>query len=389
MRKTLLAASAALALCSMTGAASAADVELYGLIITGFSYVHSDADVAGADNKDSFTMETGKEFGSRWGIRGTEDLGNGYKVGFVLESGFRSDDGTFDQSGKLFGRESRINLMTPYGRLSFGVLPLFGSTLGADGLFRAIDPLFANYTQAFGSGFASASSWTRVDNAVSYVTPTFGGVTGYAMYPFKNSASGQGTEGKGGEADRYASLALRYKAGAFESVLVADTTMYGSARTGANAHEDNGYTVTLGGNYTFGNGLKLLAFAQNFQDQELNAARGRGGVALDGIKHYADLTNGENGNYGFVDGWGGSLGVNFPLLGGTAKGQVAYRDMDNQDDVNFKRWTVCAGYDYNLSKRTAVYAMTGWTQEKIENTKANKEGKPSGYEFTFGMVHRF
>ena len=379
MRKTLLAASAALALAAMS-TAQAADVELYGLINTGFSYIHTDADVAGVNDTDTFTMENGKEFGSRWGIRGSEDLGNGFKVGFTLESGFRSDDGTLDQGGKLFGRESRLYVVTPAGRFSFGNLPIFGSTLSMDGLFRAIDPLFANYTSAFGSGFATASSWTRVDNAVSYVTPTFAGLTGYAMYSFKNSASAAGTEGYGGSTDRYASGALRYQVAGLEAVLVADTTMYGTDRSPETTHHDNGWTVTLGGNYTFANGFKVLAFAQKFQDQELST-RARAGVMKDAIDH-TDI-----GSYGFVDGWGASLGMNMPLVGGTVKGQVAYRDMDNQDDVSFKRITVCAGYDYPLSKRTAVYAMTGWSQEKME--VANEEYKPNGYEFTFGVVHRF
>ena len=40
-----------------------------------------------------------------------------------------------------------------------------------------------------------------------------------------------------------------------------------------------------------------------------------------------------------------------------------------------------------ISKRTAVYAMTGWSQEKVEN--GTTEAKPNGYEFTTGIVHRF
>lgn len=384
MRKSLLATAAMLALAGMSSA-QAADVEVYGLINTGFSYIHTDADVAGVNDTDTFSMENGKEFGSRFGLRGSEDLGNGLKVGFILESGFRSDDGTLDQSSatatKLFGREARLYVETPAGRFSFGNLPIFGSTLARDGLFRAIDPLFANYTSAFGSGYATASSWTRVDNAVSYVSPTFAGLTGYAMYSFKNSAAKNGTEGRGGNSDRYASAALRYQMGGLEAVLVADTTMYGTYREDAEANSNDGWTVTLGGNYTFANGFKVLAFVQDFGDQELNTIA-RGGVALSGIQSAATTHS-----YGFVDGWGASLGMNMPVLGGTVKGQVAYRDMDNQVDDSFKRITVCAGYDYPLSKRTAVYAMTGWSQEKIET--ATQDAKPNGYEFTFGIVHRF
>ena len=206
MKKSLLALSVAAAAMG----AHAADVQVYGLIDTSLSFVSSDADFAGHDRVNSFSMENAKEFGSRFGLKGSEDLGNGYKVAFVLESGIKSDDGSLDQGGKLFGREAHVDLVGPFGKLSAGLMPLFGSTLGADGLFRAIDPLFANYTKAFGSSCISASSWTRVDNAISYVTPTFAGLTGYAMYSFKSSGLTTSTEGRGGESDRYASVAARY-----------------------------------------------------------------------------------------------------------------------------------------------------------------------------------
>ena len=316
-------------------------------------------------------MENASEFGSRWGIRGTEDLGNGYKVGFVLESGFKSDDGTLDQGGRLFGREAHIDLYSPYGTLSAGVLPIFGSVLGANGLFRAIDPLFANYTVGFGSGFATASKLTRVNNALSYVTPTFSGVTGYAMYSFQTDTTDDKNQVEGkSSADRYASLALRYQNASLEGILVADTTLYSNQRQGEKKHSDDGFTITVGGNYKFDSGLKFVTFYQYFQDQELNTAQ-RGGVAADGINSFTG-----NKGYGFVDGWGASFG------------QIAYRDMDNQNDVDFTRWTVAAGYDYSLSKRTAVYAMAGYSQEKLE--QANKESAtPNGYQIVIGTVHRF
>ena len=375
MKHSILCCAVTGALAS--GAAFAADTQIYGVIDTGFS-VRNNQYVNG--NSDTTTrMVSGQYIGSRFGIKGSEDLGNGYKVAFVLESGIKSDDGSLDQGGKLFGREAHVDLVGPFGKLSAGLMPVFGSTLGADGLFRAIDPLFANYTKAFGSGHVTASSWTRVDNALSYVTPTVAGFTGYAMYSFKNDSSKGGVEGHGGESDRYASLAARYKAGALEAVLVADTTMYGTYRTGTAASKDDGWTVTFGGNYTFDGGVKVLAFTQFFGDQELKA-RPRAGVGFDGINAVA-------GDYGFVDGYGVSLGVNVPAMGGVAKAQVAYRDMDNKDNVDFKRVIAALGYDYALSKRTAVYAMTGWSQEKVEN--GTTEAKPNGYEFTTGIVHRF
>lgn len=279
-------------------------------------------------------------------------------------------------------------------------MPLFGSVLGADGLFRAIDPLFANYTVAFGSGSVTGSDWTRVDNAISYVTPTFAGLTGYAMYSFRNDSNKTDTNGdptnaeeSKAEADRYASLALRYQNGGLEAVLVTDMTMYGSVDSplhdDAGYDVDNGYTVTLGGNYAFSNGFKLIAFAQYFKDQWLNT-NARAGVTLDGVKWVTGDGTAANGEgYGFVDGYGVSLGANYPLGGGTIKGQIAYRDMDNTMDVDFNRWFVALGYDYPMSKRTSFFAMTGFTQEKVENNRTNEEATPYGFEFTAGILHRF
>ncbi|MDO4937542.1 MAG: porin [Sutterellaceae bacterium] len=388
MKKTLLALSVAGAFAA---SAMAAQVEVYGLIDMGLSYTHSDADQAGVANEDQLRMVQGQEFGSRFGFRGSEDLGNGYKIGFTLENGFHPDTGALYTGGAIFDREANIDVQTPYGEFRFGRLPIFGSTLAANGLFRAIDPLFANTTRGFGSGMASASMWTRVSNAVSYRTPTFAGLTGYAMFSFKNDNDTEaktGVEGKA-DADRYASLALRYQNGSFEGIFVADTTMYGNHRYLAaderTGHDDDGMTFTLGGNYTFDNGLKVLVFGQYFKDQELNYQQ-RGGVLSTGIREMTKTTSVTG--YGFLDGFGLSLGVNYPIGGGVAKAQIGYRDAENEIDTKFTRWTVAGAYDYPLSKRTSVYVMGGYTQEKIE-LKNGPDATPNGFELTSGLLHRF
>ena len=383
MKKSLIF----LALGSVFATAQAADISVFGAVDTGLMFSHSKASGESAEN--TLSMESSMNETSSFGIAGSEDLGNGMKVGFVLESGIKSDSGELDQGGRLFGREAHINLTGDFGYLAFGLQPVFGSTLGQHGLFRAIDPLFANYTEAFGSGHASASMWTRVDNAISYVTPNWAGFNFYGMYSFENDSTKpydrNADEGSSG-VDRYAALAARYQQGALEMVAVYDTTMYGNDRKSAK-YDDNGQTFTFGGNYTFAGGLKVLAFGQWFKDQELN----RAGVMSSALSTHKLGTGPANG-YGFVDGYGVSLGVNYPIGGGVAKAQVAYRDMENQDNTEFNRWTIAAAYDYPLSKRTAVYAMTGYTQESMEgvNSDSNKvDADPSGYEFTVGMVHRF
>ena len=101
MKKTLIALAT---MGAMAGSAFAADVQLYGLVDYGFNFESQDL---GSDDFDSnnFTMKSGMNSGSRFGLKGTEDLGNGLKVGFVLENGFNADDGTMDNNSRLFGRE--------------------------------------------------------------------------------------------------------------------------------------------------------------------------------------------------------------------------------------------------------------------------------------------
>ena len=159
--------------------------------------------------------------------------------------------------------------------------------------------------------------------------------------------------------------------------------MYGNGRTAARAHDDAGVTVTLGGNYAFDGGVKLLAFGQYFEDQELSYAQ-RAGVVYAGLSAL-----GTQAQYGFVTGYGFNLGVHVPFMGGVAKAMAGHRDMHNEKDVDFKRTMAAVGYDYNLSKRTAVYVMGGWSQEKVEVNASKTDATPWGYELTAGMVHRF
>ena len=88
MKKTLAAVAV---LGAFAGSALAADVQLYGIVDTGVGYTHTDADGLldnGVDqSKDSFSMKSGQASGSRFGFKGTEDLGNGLTVGFILEDG--------------------------------------------------------------------------------------------------------------------------------------------------------------------------------------------------------------------------------------------------------------------------------------------------------------
>lgn len=114
MKKIAIAVAAA-----MTAAtASAMDFTLYGIVDTGLGYTNVDTLRNPTVNK--FEMINGYNSGSRFGFKGTEDLGNGYAVSFVLENGFQSDSGKLGQNDRMFGREAQLKFHSPYGTLSFG-----------------------------------------------------------------------------------------------------------------------------------------------------------------------------------------------------------------------------------------------------------------------------
>ena len=101
MRKTLLAVAL---LVWMGSGVRAAEVSVYGVIDMGLSFSRQGGD--NGDNNVSVAMKSGMRNSSRFGFKGSEDLGNGYKMGFILESQFLTDDGQLQTSGRLWERES-------------------------------------------------------------------------------------------------------------------------------------------------------------------------------------------------------------------------------------------------------------------------------------------
>ena len=123
-------------------------------------------------------MDNGIQSTSRWGIKGTEDLGNGLKVGFILENGFAADTGA--ENEPMFDRESSLFLEGSFGKLAFGRIGSFNQGQGSWSLIGRITPFgtsFGKYSAQAGNAFACA---TRYDNTIAYQTPSFAGFKVYA-----------------------------------------------------------------------------------------------------------------------------------------------------------------------------------------------------------------
>ena len=375
MKKSLLA----LALLGAFTASAFAEpsVTLYGRIDTGLVYTHKNLDNT-AGSTDTFSMDSGVTTGSRWGLKGSEDIGNA-KVGFVLESGFNSDDGTSGQNNRLFGREAQVNISGAYGTLYAGRLGSIASDNGTLGYLSDVSA-FPNAFGIVGTQKGSTgTAYDRYDNTLAYQTPTFGGLQGAIMYSFKGDTKASDSNvanarENSGDADRYLAAGLRYKAGKAAVVLTGDMTMYGNDAANY-GNVDNGYSFILGGNYDFG---VAKAFAKvTYFDNQVNVLD-----SFDLISDSRDLKKAEA-----LKGWGAELGTNVPAFGGNFLAAVGYRDAKDVDDgsYKFKRWNAAVGYTYAFSKRTNVYGLAGYAQEKANAL----DRKASGAQVGFGLVHKF
>ena len=374
MKKSLIAV--ALLGTFAASAFAAPSVTLYGRIDTSLAYTHLNTDKAGVDSTDTFSMESGFSTGNRWGLKGTEDIGNA-KVGFVLESSFNSDDGVSGQNSRLFGREAQVNVSGAYGTLYAGRLASIGSDSGSIGYLGDVSA-FPNAFGIVGTQRGSTgSAYDRYDNTLAYQTPTFGGLEGAIMYSFKGDTKADyGTENKS-DADRYLAAGLRYKAGKAAVVLTGDMTMYGNAAKNVYHDVDNGYSFILGGNYDFGV-AKVFAKATYF-DNQVNV--------LDSFSLIKDARALSTPQALALKGWGAEISTAVPAFGGAFLGTVGYRDAKDVDNgsYKFKRWNAAVGYSYAFSKRTSVYAAAGYAQEKSDA----QDRKASAAQAGFGLVHKF
>ena len=381
MFKKSLAAIAVLG--TAAGFACAADVTLYGVVDTGLLFTDHQVKVDGDKKLDqsTFGLESGVSAGSRFGLKGTEDLGNGLKVGFKLENGFNADDGTLGNDGRLFGREASVSLIGDFGTLSMGRMGGVGSAAGT------YDLVFAT-ADAFDGGDNNVLGLTqsaRYDNMITYQTPVFAGVQGTFQYSFKeaNKNADGAVEGREGSAaaNRYASAALTGSFGALNTVLAYEWHNYASNEGKPNTAKDveDGQVVYLGGNYDCGF-AKTFMMAQYFKG--MNDVNFGDDEVLKGLDH-------EDG----YKGYGLHLGTIVPVAGGdftfgayyvdaTAEAKVADRDLEYLG--------LAAKYEYPLSKRTSVYTGAGYMKAKVDaKADGTGEGKEDLTQAYVGLTHRF
>ena len=358
---------------AFAGSALAADVQLYGLVDLGLNWTQVDK---GTTTTDSFGMGSGQNSGSRFGLKGTEDLGNGYKVGFNLENSFKADDGAFDKGSRLFHRESILFVETPYGELSAGRTGGLDSGVGRYGqMGSGATAMSTGWDNIAKTSKVFLGLGDRMDNTLTYQSPKFAGVTVLAQASLKKSnVNEEGdaikTEEGSSDADRYYALGVTYGAGALNAGLVYSQTDWNRTELKDQTNDDNQTVVSAFANYDFGM-VKPMVAVQYFdggKDEDKTADNKK--TAL-------------NKGYGFV------VGGTAPLVGGTLKVQLGWNDYEDVKTGATEGNNIITGvgYEYPLSKRTSVYGGTGWYKAKLDYS--NGEDKEEGYQAYLGLTHCF
>jgi predicted porin len=241
-----------------TAAHAQSSVTLYGKIEDGFNYTTN------ARGNSALQMQSGYDYGSRWGLKGSEDLGSGYRAIFQLENGFDVNTGKLKQGGREFGRQAYVGIASA----KFGTL-----TIGRqyDPSVDIFSPMTANGNW---SGYLFAHPYDndntdysfRANNAVKYVTPTIGGFSAEAMYAFSNQAGGFANNRLYGFGAQYQNSGLKVGA-SYLKLNNASTLASGALGAVTNDNTFNASSqqnIGIGVNYTFSK--MLVGFAYSHVD---------------------------------------------------------------------------------------------------------------------------
>lgn len=342
MKKTTILATGLTALA--LGAQAQSTVQLAGLVDVYAGSMRMAGDAVSKSVVGSGGLTT-----SWWGMTGSEDLGGGLKAGFALTAFFRADAGEMGRfaTDTLFSRDANVSLSGGFGTVNLGrgkapnflptvVFNPFGDSFTFSPLVLHADVSLFNGT-GWGATTPSDTGWS---NQITYTTPDMAGLKANVHYQLGELAAPN--EGK-----HNVGLNLMYSSGPlgltafWEKDQVANPVS--AALTGGATRTD----WMLGGSYDAAVVKGFITYGKSSSDAV--------GVA-------SKTTT--------------SVGASVPVGGGKILAAWAKTSVD----AGNTRDTVTLGYDYNLSKRTDVYAM-------LMNDKITTFA--SGTSLGLGVRHRF
>ncbi|AKZ28655.1 porin [Ralstonia pseudosolanacearum] len=354
MKKTLFAAAATACTLSSAAFAQSSTVTLYGVADAGVSY---QSHVNGGTNRQGSiaALSSGGLSGSRWGIRGVEDLGGNLKGIFVLESGFDIDTGRSAQGNRLFGRQAYVGLQGDFGAITMGRQQnaLFD-------LFGAYDPM--SVAGVYSLNAVDNQFNGRADNALKY-TGKFGGLTATGFYSFGRDAN----VGLGGE------VPGSFKVG----------TNFGGGLAYANG------ALSVGAAYDQYQGSTLAASGLSAKRAAIGASYTLGEAKVfTGYRWLRDEVSTSTARHDNLY-W---LGAQYKLTPAFTLNGAAYYTNARTDSNS--SWMFVLNGNYALSKRTDAYVLVGYVTNKGNATfgvtgTANTLPGQNQTGAMIGMRHRF
>lgn len=369
MKKTLTAVAV---LGALSGATLAADVTLYGVIDTGFTYQHTE----GGD--DSFAMTSGSYAGPRFGFKGTEAMGDNLTLGFILEAGFNSDTGVQGEDGKIFNRESQIYLTGDWGTLGFGRVGGFSSGMSSLSWYWDFEPFETGYVDA-GIQASQVNVWNVHSNTIYYVSPTYAGAKLGVQYSLTNEEDQE--DARWVNNSKWLNVALRWDGVNTKVIGAVEAEFYGDNADTKNF--EDAYSFKLAATWTPGGAATTLYAGMNYITNYRRISDANwNDFDIDGLTESSD-------GYDAISGF---LGVRYTVGAANWLAQVQYQDGEFEgaasgQDGDFKRYAVGLGCHYYFSNRTMGYAVVSWA--KGEGWLNKDENITNRTAASLGLVHYF
>lgn len=363
MKKSLIALAV---LASSSAAMAQSSVTLYGIADIWFGSTKTeisgaDAVAAGvAGSLRQTVLESGGVNGSRWGLKGSEDLGGGLKANFLLENGFSVDTGA---GGAGFSRYAYVGFSGGFGEVRLGKVG------------TAYDDIRGLNNNTFDSALA-AVPWVGYtgtgNNEIYYAFPAMGGITGAVSYALGEDKTPTTSAG------RVLALNVQYAAGPM---------MIGYAHQA----EKTGSVLTLGALAGINDALANAGFAaialpvgSQAKYNLLTGSYDLGVAKLLASYNTAKFTFPGDESIKAKE---FQIGADIPLSS-AATLAVGYGQSKLKADVDiYKATAFSAAINYSLSKRTSVYA--GFNNTKVDFDAAVADAEVKSTIYAVGLNHKF
>ncbi|TAM01786.1 MAG: porin [Paraburkholderia sp.] len=371
MKIKLLAAAAFGALAGAAHAQSS--VTLYGILDTGFLY--QSANASNFQSKVNlghvYELKDGGIYSSLWGLKGSEDLGGGYKVNFKLQGSFNLPTGRAGlpdapTATAMFNQQTTIGVSGPFGTIDLGrqIVPMIYAMADTD----------VRNAQYFGSiltgwlGLNQAAGWPGNstngsigalydDNAIVYQSPKFYG----ASFALEYAPGGVAGQFQGGTREsavlKYSNYGLNLAAVYYNGHDANPFAPNGAVTPATGLNNNRFYYV--GARYTF-NGFSVST-------------------------SYSIGKNPAKSRQANFEMFSGGLGYQFNPFFNVTSGFYYLKDRNFSSN---RSSLFAVGAEYSLSKTTRAYAQVGYVNNRgmMSQTIVYGAPVPQGRSSTAAMI---